>query len=395
MTTIPLLNTGFPVVITIQGCESELSLILPPNSTQARAQAAADLLIQQAAEQQARCDAIPLTTGRQPARVNFSALQNYFCLEDVFNQTVVASTTPPSPPYAYTVGAKPAWMNAVVSPAGVVLSGTPPAAGAYSVTIGVTSSGGTGAHTYTFNFVEINDSSPLPAATKDDPYSIFLDGSDIPGILAWGISAGSLPTGLSLDASTGEISGTPTVEETASFTVSVTNGDLACSKDFELEVQAVSICGATPQNVQDAIWVPIGPNPACGSLNIVAGVCASWSREKNTTTCPTASLATSTTICNPGAAYDITVTIPWDSFGSLAPSASYNVNFVLLINAVVVATASNDLRFSPFTEVLVGSLPTGINTVQLNISVNLAALPNPSFTIISNGALTITPLVHP
>ncbi|MHC4712245.1 MAG: putative Ig domain-containing protein [Planctomycetota bacterium] len=53
----------------------------------------------------------------------------------------------------------------------------------------------------------------------------------------WSIISGSLPAGLSLTASTGEISGTPTTEETANFTVQVTDSQ----EPADTDTQALSI----------------------------------------------------------------------------------------------------------------------------------------------------------
>ncbi|MHC4714610.1 MAG: putative Ig domain-containing protein, partial [Planctomycetota bacterium] len=54
---------------------------------------------------------------------------------------------------------------------------------------------------------------------------------------SWAVTVGSLPAGLSLNAGTGEISGTPTAYETANFTVEVTDSDAPASTD----TQALSI----------------------------------------------------------------------------------------------------------------------------------------------------------
>jgi hypothetical protein len=63
--------------------------------------------------------------------------------------------------------------------------------------------------------------SRTPAATGDGPFT-------------WDITAGALPTGLSLNAGTGAITGTPTTEETGSFTLRATN-------DAGNDTQALSI----------------------------------------------------------------------------------------------------------------------------------------------------------
>ena len=64
----------------------------------------------------------------------------------------------------------------------------------------------------------------LPAAGRTAPYSATLLASGGDADHAWSVTVGSLPTNLSL-AATGEITGTPTVVGTSSFTVEVARGD--------------------------------------------------------------------------------------------------------------------------------------------------------------------------
>ena len=67
----------------------------------------------------------------------------------------------------------------------------------------------------------ISSVSPLNTAIANTPYSNTLSASGGTAPLTWSITVGSLPAGLTLNASTGEISGTPTTTGSATFTVRV------------------------------------------------------------------------------------------------------------------------------------------------------------------------------
>ncbi|MFC1661569.1 putative Ig domain-containing protein, partial [Gemmatimonadota bacterium] len=65
----------------------------------------------------------------------------------------------------------------------------------------------------------------LPNGTVDTAYSQTLAATGGSGGYTWSLASGTLPAGLTLNASTGEISGSPTTVETQSFTVQVDSGD--------------------------------------------------------------------------------------------------------------------------------------------------------------------------
>jgi hypothetical protein len=80
--------------------------------------------------------------------------------------------------------------------------------------------------------------SPLPGATKDGAYSTTLEATDADGTsVVYSLTAGSLPTGLSLNGSTGVISGTATIEESQTFTITATDaGGNSSAREFTLAV---------------------------------------------------------------------------------------------------------------------------------------------------------------
>jgi large repetitive protein len=77
----------------------------------------------------------------------------------------------------------------------------------------------------------------LPAGTANSPYSTFLQSGGGTPPVAWSVSLGSLPAGLSLTSSTGAISGTPSVVGTTSFSVTATDA----STPVQRVQQALSI----------------------------------------------------------------------------------------------------------------------------------------------------------
>jgi hypothetical protein len=79
----------------------------------------------------------------------------------------------------------------------------------------------------------------LSAATLMGPYSAVLAASGGQPPYTWSISAGALPAGLSLNPSTGAITGTPTTAGTSNFTVQVTDaGGSAATQPLSLTVNA-------------------------------------------------------------------------------------------------------------------------------------------------------------
>ena len=74
--------------------------------------------------------------------------------------------------------------------------------------------------------------SPLPEGMVGQPYSLQIEASNSP---SFSLFSGALPSGLVLDAA-GMITGTPTVVETATFTVRASNGGGSSNRVYELAI---------------------------------------------------------------------------------------------------------------------------------------------------------------
>ncbi|WP_435102361.1 putative Ig domain-containing protein [Halarchaeum sp. P4] len=123
------------------------------------------------------------------------------------------------------------------------LAGTPTAAGTYTVT--VTATDATGATTSKQVTITVGDgltltTPTLPAWTAGQAdYTETVEAAGGTAPYAWTVSAGSLPPGLSLDSTTGVLSGAPTTPGTYTFTVTVTDADgTTTSKQYDLVVNA-------------------------------------------------------------------------------------------------------------------------------------------------------------
>ncbi|HZO56537.1 MAG TPA: IPT/TIG domain-containing protein [Bryobacteraceae bacterium] len=142
------------------------------------------------------------------------------------------------------------------------ITGTPVEAGSYNFTIQVTDAAGFVA-TRQFNLViarsvSISTDANLPTGAVGLAYSVQLNATGgVPPYSNWRVTTGSLPPGISLNASTGQLTGTPTTTGSFAFLVEVrdSSGQTA-TKGFTLVINAGVSITSTAQPPTAIVGTP-------------------------------------------------------------------------------------------------------------------------------------------
>lgn len=186
--------------------------------------------------------------------------------------TTLAATGGTTPyTWSITSGSLPAGIS-LASSTGVV-SGTPTAAGNASFTVKVTDAQSKTATQALSISVAAAGGSPtistssLPGGTAGTAYSATVQATGGTTPYTWSVSSGSLPTGLTLTASSGAISGTPTASGTSSFTVKVVDANSnAATKQLSI---TISTSGPQPLAITTSA-LPQGSTSTAYSANLQA-----------------------------------------------------------------------------------------------------------------------------
>ena len=95
----------------------------------------------------------------------------------------------------------------------------------------------------------------LPSATVGTAYTQTLAATGGNGSYTWAVTAGALPAGLSLNVSSGAITGTPTTAATSNFTVQATSAGLTDTKALSITVATSGSSLANECNAPSSSWI--------------------------------------------------------------------------------------------------------------------------------------------
>lgn len=305
-----------------------------------------------------------------------------------FSGTISASN-------ASSVSASPtsiAGMNITASGSSLTLQGTPSATGTFSTT--VTANGGAGT-TPAVATASVSISPLTPPSWTDQTLAqtftvgaFYSDGVSATNSPTYSISAGSLPSGISLNPSTGAVTGTPTTSQSYSFTIRAANSDGAVTASFSGSTSAVPVwtdqtLAAFSQNrtYSDAVSATNSPTYSITAGSLPVGI------SLNTNTGAVTGVPTGT------GSYSFTITAT-NSFSSIAANFSGTIllppNWIdnqlgSFINGVAFSD-SVSANNTPTYAVTSGALPAGIS---LNSSTGVVS-GTPTGSVGTSFSFTIT-----
>ncbi|AWB67172.1 hypothetical protein C2869_12320 [Saccharobesus litoralis] len=163
--------------------------------------------------------------------------------DSAYSYTLSASDVDSGDSLTYSAVTKPDWLS--INASSGVLSGTPDNddVGTHSVTLSVTDGTTTDTQSFTITVANTNDapeinSTAITSATEDSAYSYTLSASDVDSGDSLTYSAVTKPDWLSINASSGVLSGTPDNDDvgTHGVTLSVSDGTTTDTQSFTITV---------------------------------------------------------------------------------------------------------------------------------------------------------------
>jgi hypothetical protein len=177
----------------------------------------------------------------------------------LYDQT--ASALGGTSPYIFTVGSGALPDGLTLDPNTGQITGTPTELGTFNFNITATDSFGcigTTSYTVTIECPVVTVlPATLPNGTVGSPYDQTVSGSGGTAPYTFAVTNGSLPTGLTLDSNTGQITGTPSLEGSFTFEITATDAN-GCSGTTSYSVDSECLfCDEFNDSTLDTNWTYI------------------------------------------------------------------------------------------------------------------------------------------
>src|ERR1700731_1438086 len=307
-------------------------------------------------------------------------------VNSVYSATLQSSGGTPTVSWAITVGTLPAGLT--LNAATGAITGTPTTAGMSGFTVQATDSGtpqqiATKQFNIIINPVLAITTTSLASGTAGTAYSqsVSTNGGGIPPI-AWSITLGSLPPGLTLNAGTGVISGTPTTATGSPFNFTVQAADSGTPQQTSSKALSISIAtaplsvattglpdGVVGHSYNNAMLQSAGGNPPV-TWSISVGALPAWLTLNASTGAITGSPTTAGTTTFTVMATDSTTPTAQTATKQL----SIRVNSVLTVTTTTLPGGTVNSSYSatlqsrdgatpPTWSITAGSLPPGLTLV--------------------------------
>ncbi len=235
--------------------------------------------------------------------------------------------------------------------------------------------------------LSVTTTSPLPLAPLNTPYSTTLAATGGTGSYTWSVASGStLPSWLSLDSSTGVLSGTPTTNATYTFSVTVT--DLATPADTATSASLTLYAGNGGEQ-------PFSLNMTSGSWTVLStppGTSQPFPPQTTTTltgtvapltgviTDATLSLPVQDGVCSAAAGgctnYFMNEVNPGTTTGSINSNGDITLNDSLSYELDVYTPVTEQCLSTPINMVFQSTAPYNASTGEVTLSASNYTIPD-------------------
>lgn len=273
-----------------------------------------------------------------------------------------------------------------LKPVSGVIAGTPTKAGTSGFKVAFTSSAGPAtAKTLSISVLTgpVITSTSLPAGSRGTAYSATLTKTGKEG--AWTLTGGTLPAGVTLNGSTGALSGTPSVDGTfpVTFTYTENASGLTASKAFQLQIadppDPVITTAALPDGVVSEAYGPVTLQKTGNS--------GTWTLSSGTLPAGVTLSSAGVLSGTPNGAGDFFPTVTFTEANGTTDSQTLPLHVSAEGAPVITATVPNGQVGAPYT----GDLNATPGTIGNPWSITFGALP-PGLSLNANtGAITGTP----